>query len=170
MTETIRLLARYNAHANREMNKVLGSLPPEDWSRDLGGFYASFEAVTGHLYTADVAWLVRFTGLRSFQALKGEPFDFPPSLGQNPFESFSDYQTKRGALDASIESFAAELTEADVTAELEYRNFRGEAVAKNFGGLVVHLLNHQTHHRGMIALYLDQLDVPNDFNSLSAIV
>jgi uncharacterized damage-inducible protein DinB len=32
------------------------------------------------------------------------------------------------------------------------------------------MFNHQTHHRGMIALYLDILGKENDFSSLLALV
>lgn len=168
--DTVRLLARFNAHSNQEMNKVLSLLAPADWSRDLGGFYSSFRSLLGHLYTADIAWLIRFTGLRSFQSLKGGPFDFPPAPGEVPFDTLAEYLEKRTALDAILVAFAQELADSDLAADVSYRNFRGEELTKNLGGLVLHLFNHQTHHRGMVALYLDQLDVPNDFNSLSAVV
>jgi uncharacterized damage-inducible protein DinB len=32
------------------------------------------------------------------------------------------------------------------------------------------MFNHQTHHRGMISLYLDMLGKENDFSSLLALV
>jgi len=170
VTETIRVLARYNAHVNAEMNGVLATLTPEDWTKERGGFYPSFHKLAAHLYTADLAWLVRFTGLRPFKSLKGDPFDFPPSPGEVPFTAFEDYVSKRKVLDAAFVAFAAELTDADLAAELSYRNFRGEALTKPFGALVVHTFNHQTHHRGMVALYLDQMGVENDFSNLSVIV
>ena len=36
-TDTIQLLARYNAHANTEMARVLAQLDDEQWNRALGG-------------------------------------------------------------------------------------------------------------------------------------
>jgi uncharacterized damage-inducible protein DinB len=165
--DTPLLLARFNAHANTEMHKVLSQLPAGDWARDLGGYYSSFRSVLGHLYTTDIAWLVRFTSLRPFEALKGDPFSFPPAPGHIAFDTYAEYLEMRRTLDSSIVSFAQELTGGDLEADLSYRNFRGETLTKNFGGLVLHLFNHQTHHRGMVALYLDQLDVPNDFNGIS---
>jgi len=169
-TDTAQLLARYNAHVNTEMNKILTTLAPEEWTKDRGGFYPSFEKILAHLYSADVAWLVRFTGLRPFKAVKGDPFDFPPAPTETPFSGFADYDEKRKVVDAAFVGFAAELTDADLTATLDYRNWRGDSLSKNFGGLVLHIFNHQTHHRGMIALYLDQMGVKNDFSNLTALL
>ena len=168
--DTVQLLARFNGHANTEMNKDLSQLAAGDWERDLGGYYSSFRSLLGHLYTADITWLVRLNSFKPFQALKGEPFDFPPAPGQVPFDTFAQYQEKRHTLDLALSAFCEETTDADLASDITYHNFRGEELTKNFGGVVLHLFNHQTHHRGMVALYLDQLDVPNDFDSLSAIL
>jgi uncharacterized damage-inducible protein DinB len=170
MTDTLGLLARYNTRANGEMNRILGSLAPGEWTKDRGGYYPSFQALGAHLYAADVNWLVRFSGLRPFRSLKGEPFDFPPAPGSLPFVGFDEYREKRTALDAAFEAFVAELTPADLAADCSYRNFRGEELTKPFGGLVLHVFNHQTHHRGMVALYLDQMGVANDFSNLTALL
>lgn len=169
-TADVRLLARYNAQANRDMNKVLQALPPTGWAEDRGGFYPSIRALAVHLYTADLAWLGRFRGLRNFAALQGDPFDFPPAPGEAPFATWDEYLPKREALDARFEALAAELTEADLAADLTYRNFRGEEMTKNVGGLLLHIVNHQTHHRGMVALYLDQADIPNDYSNLLSLI
>jgi len=168
--DTVHLLTRYNTHANTEMNKVLSQLSEHDWTKDLGGFYPSFRALTTHLYTTDIAWLNRFNALRPFASIKGETFDFPPAPGEPPFHTIAEYLDKRRKLDAVFTAFADELTQDDLARDLTYRNYKGENLSKNVGGLVVHIFNHQTHHRGMIALYLDQLDIPNDYSSLSTVV
>ena len=33
-------------------------------------------------------------------------------------------------------------------------------------GLLIHLFNHQTHHRGMISLYLEMLGKENNYNNI----
>lgn len=170
MIDIVRLLARYNAQANTEMNKVLASLTPEEWGADRGGHFPSFRSLTAHIYTADTHWLVRFTGLRPFQAIKGSPFDFPPSFGEPLFETVSEYLDLRSALDAKLTAFAGEVTPADTAADLTYRNSRGEQYTKNFGGLVLHMFNHQTHHRGAISMLLDQMKKPNDYSNLSGLL
>lgn len=170
MIDAIRLLARYNAHANAEMNKVLSTLTPEEWETDRGGYFPSFRSLTGHLYTADVVWMVRFTGLRPLATVKGSPFDFPPSFGELPFGSFGEYENLRTLIDQKLIALTEEITAEDCVAELGYRNSRGEAHTKNVGGLLVHLFNHSTHHRGQISVLLDQMKKPNDYSNVLSIL
>jgi len=170
MIETVRLLARYNAHANTEMNKVLSSLTPEEWEQDRGGYFSSFRALTGHLYTADVIWPVRFTGLRPFAAVKGAPFDFPPTWTEPPFGGLAEYLGLRTALDAKLIALTNEMTEDDLARDLAFRTSRGEDHTKNFGGLVFHMFNHQTHHRGQISMLLDQMKKANDYSNLMTLL
>ena len=49
---------------------------------------------------------------------------------------------------------------------LRYKNFKGIDQDRELGGLILHVFNHQTHHRGMISLYLDMLGKENDFSNL----
>jgi len=168
--DTVRLLARYNTQANAEMNRILAALPDSDWEKDQGGYFSTLRSLTGHLYTADVVWLVRFTAHRPFRTVKGAPFDFPPSFSEPPFGGRDEYLKLRPALDASLEAFAAELTDADLAADLSYRDSRGNASTKNLGGLVLHLFNHQTHHRGQISMLLDQAKVANDYSNITALL
>jgi len=170
MLDAIRLMARYHVHANAEMNKVLATLTREEWEAPRGGYFPSFRALTSHLYVADITWLVRFSGLRPFAALKGAPFDFPPSFSELAFGDFAEYQTLRTALDAAMTAFVAELTEADVVKTLSYRNIRGEEFAKQTGGLLLHVFNHATHHRGHISMLLDQMGKANDYSSVVPLV
>ena len=167
MFDTVKLMARYNAQANLDMNAVLAPLSAEEWTKERGGFYPSFHALTAHIYSADSAWLGRFRGLRPFRALQASVFDFPPTPGVPAFDTFAAYLQKRAELDQIAIAFSEEVTDADLGAELDYRNFRGDPFTKSFGGLVVHMFNHATHHRGMIALYLDQMGVKNDYSNLS---
>lgn len=169
MLDTARLMARYNTHANAQMNKVLATLGPAEWEKDRGGYFPTLAALVGHIYTADVHWMVRFTALRPFASVKGAPFDFPPAFGDRVFPSFIDYLPKRQALDAKLEAFLGEITPADIPKDLEYRNSRGETLTKNVGGLLLHVFNHQTHHRGAIAQVLDQMGVANDYSNLNAL-
>ena len=47
--------------------------------------------------------------------------------------------------------------ESDFEEDFLYGNTKGLEFNKNFGEVVAHLFNHQTHHRGQVSTLLNQL-------------
>jgi len=47
--------------------------------------------------------------------------------------------------------------ESDFEEDFLYRNTQGLEFQNNFGEVVAHLFNHQTHHRGQVSTLLNQL-------------
>ena len=167
---TIKLLARYNVRANTEMGRVLAQLADEEWNRALGGYYPSIRSLCSHLFIADFAWLRRFTNLRPFAYAQHPIFEGNPTWGGMLFPSFLDYDADRRTLDECLTKFAEEITPEDLPKRLRYKDFKGIDRERELGRLMLHMFNHQTHHRGMISLYLDMLGKENDFSSLLALV
>lgn len=58
--DTIKLLARYNTHANQEMGRVLSGLTHDEWNQALGGYFPSIRATLSHIFNAHLAYLRRF--------------------------------------------------------------------------------------------------------------
>ena len=164
--DTAKLLASYNAYANKGMNEAIAKLTAEQWEKNLGGFFGSIQAVCAHIYSADFNWLKRLSGLRGFGTSKSPLLGTALLKDVKPFTTVAEYLAKCTELDALIEAFAAEVTDADLASDLTFKNWAGEAQTKNFGGLSMHMFNHATHHRGAVALYLDLLGVQNDFSNL----
>lgn len=168
--DTIQLLARYNAHANTEMGRVLAQLDDEQWNRALGGYYPSIRSLCSHLFISDLTWLRRFATLRDFGYAGHAIFARSPSPGALLFPTFRDYAPDRKVLDERFTSFAQELASEDLAQRLRYKDLKGVDQDRPFGGLVLHAFNHHTHHRGMIALYLDLLGQENDYSNLFALL
>jgi len=164
--DTIKLLARYNVHANTEMGRVLAELGDEEWNRALGGYYPSIRSLCSHLFVSDLAWLRRFATLRPFTFAEHPIFQRNPVWGELLFPNFRDYAADRKALDESLTKFTEEVAPEDLPKHLRYKNFKGIDQDRELGGLILHVFNHQTHHRGMISLYLDMLGKENDFSNL----
>jgi uncharacterized damage-inducible protein DinB len=164
--DTIKLLAQYNAHANTEMGRVLAQLGDEEWNQALGGYYPSIRSLGSHLFVSDLAWLRRFATLRPFAYAQHPIFQKNPAWGELLFPSFRDYAADRKVLDACLTQFAEEVAPEDLPKRLRYKNFKGVDQDRELGGLILHAFNHQTHHRGMISLYLDMLGKENDFSNL----
>jgi len=164
--DTIKLLARYNVHANTEMGRALAQLSDEEWNRTLGGYFPSIRSLCSHLFVSDLAWLRRFATLRPFDYSRHPIFQRNPAWGELLFPRFRDYEADRKALDECFTRFASEVTPEDLTKRLRYKNFKGVDQDREMAGLILHAFNHQTHHRGMISLYLDMVGKENDFSNL----
>jgi uncharacterized damage-inducible protein DinB len=168
--DTFQILAKYNRAANEKMNEVIKTLPSADWEKQFPAFFKSVRAVCSHIFVADFTWLKRFGGLREFTVLKDRYFEQPYSFKEVAFPEKSEYFSKRAELDAKIGAFVEELTEEDLQSPLNYQDSSGNPYTKNFGGCLLHTFNHETHHRGMISLYLELLGKDNDFNSISPVL
>ena len=168
--ETVKLLAKYNSKANEEMNETVASLRNEEWDKTFGGYYPSVHSVCNHLYIADFNWLKRFGNIREFTCTKRPLFDATLSFASNVLDSVKHYVAMRKELDEVLLGFSEEVTAKDFEKTLKWTTSRGDDQARNFGGILLHVFNHQTHHRGMISLYLEQLGKPNDFSNLMYLV
>jgi uncharacterized damage-inducible protein DinB len=169
--ETVTLLTKYNKAANEAMNNVIRTLSPGEWEKPLGGYFPSVRSLCSHLYICDFNWLKRYSGLREFAVFKDpffsrEPYSFKDEL----FKDMGEYLSLRPDLDGRIAAFADEITGGDLEGMLKYGDSSGARYERNFGGLVLHCFNHDTHHRGMISVYLEILGKPNDFNSLNRVL
>lgn len=168
--KTCTLLSEYNRKTNETMNSLIREMDESQWLMKFDGYYPTVKSLCNHLYIGDLSWLKRFATLRPF-AFAGSPLITKPiDIRAEAFQAVSEYLQMRAALDDLIDAFIRELTEADLDATLSYVNFRGEAQVRNYGGLVLHFFNHQTHHRGMISVYLDSMKIVNDFSNLSLLV
>ena len=168
--DTIKFLARYNVHTNTEMGRVLAQLTDEEWNRVMGGYYPSVRSLCSHLFIIDFIWLQRFAHLRPFAYAQHPIFQGNPIWGGILFPSFLDYHAERKTFDDCLTKFAEEVTTEDLPKRLRYKDFKGIDQERELGGLMLHVFNHQTHHRGMISLYLDMLGKENDFSSLLPLV
>jgi len=168
--ETIALFARYNRAVNKKMDGVIKTLSPAEWDKPLGGFFKSVRGLCSHLYICDFNWLKRFSKFRDFAVFEGPFFNREPySFTEVLFEDKHEYLSKRPELDEKIISFANELDSGDMKGTLRYIDSKGGNFEKAFGVCVLQSLNHETHHRGMISLYLEMLGRENDFTTLTAL-
>ncbi len=168
--KTCRLLAQYNQTTNLKMNALIRTLSSSQWNQEFGGYFKSIKLLCRHLYIGDFNWLKRLSQLRDFRFIKDPLFDQDLNYSSSPFEDIDDYISKREELDKRFIMFAEEIAESDLEEAVSFRNTKGELVTKNFGGMLLSMFNHQTHHRGMISLYLDCMKIDNDFSSLLPLV
>lgn len=62
-------------------------------------------------------------------------------------------------MDEIIINFVEEVTDEVLATELHYQNTKGKTFARKLSLLLLHLFNHQTHHRGQVTTLLNQIDI-----------
>lgn len=158
--EDIVLLASYNASMNTRLYAAAAALPKDALLADRGAFFGSIMGTLNHIVAGDTIWLRRFMGhpasFSSLQAMADIPA--PSGLAHIYSDDLDKLLEHRVRLDAITSALAAEVRDADLAQVLTYRNSRGEC-RKHFGSLLLHLFNHQTHHRGQATTLLSQSGV-----------
>ena len=167
---TLKIFAEYNRKTNSDMNAIIQKLQAHQWNQEFKGYFNSIKSLCNHIYLADFNWLKRFSKLRKFSYIDNALFKQELGYGSVVFETIEEYLDKRKVLDAHIIEFVNEIARDDLDKYLEYKDSHGKVYRRLFGGLVLHCFNHQTHHRGMISIYLENMGVSNDYSNLANIV
>ena len=182
------LLANYNKKVNNSMNDIIKTLTEEQWKKQFSGFYKSIQDICSHIAYWDFNGFNRCKYLRNFTSLEEKFPDYEKFeihslkisddkkeyLNKNLvsskylFEnsSIDEYINTRINLDDWIIKFINELTSNDLEKSIEFITILGNKFNWKIDEFIIHLFNHQTHHRGMISLYLDMLGKENDFSNL----
>jgi uncharacterized damage-inducible protein DinB len=170
--QTAALMAHYNRWMNERMYEAAASLDAATLSADRGAFFGSILGTLNHIAVADTIWLHRFArheaGFTTLGVLSG--FPQPSSLTQPLAPDLAGLRAYRQPLDALIERWVAELTPEHLAGSIRYSNMAGVSSARNFGALLQHFFNHQTHHRGQASTLLFQAGVDVGVTDLLALI
>jgi len=166
------LMAEYNRWMNERMYEAAATLDAEALSANKGAFFGSILGTLNHIAVADTIWLHRFAQHEaSFSSLSAlSEFPQPSSLSQSLAPDLEELRGYRRGLDALIERWAAELTPEHLSANITYANMAGVRSSRNFGALLQHFFNHQTHHRGQVSTLLFQSGVDVGVTDLLAVI
>lgn len=140
-------LAAYNLWANQRLYAVAGGLSDADYRADRGAFFGSVHATLNHILVADRIWLRRITG-------EGP---MPSALDAILHDRFDDLAQARRAEDDRIIATIARLAPEDLAGELTYANLAGQQYNDPISTVLMHVFNHQTHHRGQVHALLTGL-------------
>jgi len=140
--EALRSHIGYTAWASGRLVEAAAGLTQEELTRDFGTADKSVLGTLVHVFGADRLWLAR---------LKGEP--------ANTYLTDADYrltvlQNDWPALYQRWKAWADGVTDATANAELSYADMSGNPFRQQVGLLVLHVVNHGTHHRGQVSGFL----------------
>lgn len=146
---------------NDKLYACCDQLSDEQLSQGRGAFFGSVLATLNHILVGDLIWLGRFAqnpaGVALLEGLSGLPV--PSRLDQLLYEDFAALGKVRAELDKQLVSFVETLDDQQLAADIFYSNTKGEKHCQRLSYLLLHLFNHQTHHRGQVTTMLSQLDL-----------
>lgn len=151
--EYARVMTRYNRWMNDKLYAIAERLTDAERKMDRGAFFGSINRTLNHLLVGDRVWLGRFTAAALQDGELG-PGGIR-SLDQELYDDFAELRRERTKTDDAIDTFVATLTDEKLRANLRYVR---HGVVNEFPlcHAVVHLFNHQTHHRGQVTTLLMQ--------------
>lgn len=165
-------MAHYNQWMNGRLYEAAARLSHESLIQDRQAFFGSILGTLNHLVVADTIWLQRFaqhpTQGDALAAVCELPA--PAALNQLQFAELSSLWQRRTWLDQFTVQWVAQLTEADLAHVLRYANTKGMVSHKSFFSLLMHVFNHQTHHRGQATTLLTQAGVDVGLTDLLAVI
>ena len=153
------LLATYNRTMNERVFGAAESVDSAELSADRGAFFCSILGTLNHIVVGDITWMHRFaehhggsSALRDFSS----SFARPTSLRQAMASDLTGLRAYRRKLDSTIDLWVSELTFEHLASTMAYTSMAGAKASKNFGAVLQHFFNHQTHHRGQVSALLFQ--------------
>jgi len=148
--EYVQLMARYNRWQNGSLYEAASSLSDAQRREDKGAFFGSIHGTLSHLIWADQMWMNRF-------AETGPPKASSVAASKDAFGSWDELSKERQVFDGVIVDWAAALEDKWLEGDLTwYSGLSGRELTKPKGMLIVHMFNHQTHHRGQVHCLLTQ--------------
>ena len=142
-------MAHYNRWQNRNLLRAADRIGPEQRALDRGAFFGSIQKTFHHIYWADRLWMSRFTDIAAPAGGIAQSVDFDGGWDR--------FQEARTDLDDTILTWAGTLAPDWFHGDLGwFSGALGRQISKPKAIVVMHIFNHQTHHRGQIHAMLTQ--------------
>ncbi len=147
------LMARNNAWANARLLDACARLADEAWRAPRVGFFPSLAETLAHVHWVDRYYLDALTGGGRGRAV----FDDEPAPGEEP--AAAALRADQAALDATLVGFCEAMPPGGFSLAVP-TDRRDRTVPERVDDLLLHLFQHQIHHRGQAHAMLAGTPVP----------
>ena len=147
-TKYAQAFARYNRWQNASLIAAADQLTEAQRQQPAGAFFGSILGTLSHILWGDSAWMNRLTQT----PFTPTPIDESGQL----WNDWMTYKQARKAMDERIIEWANLVDDNFFKNDLTYMTAKGIQVTKPLDLIVMHIFNHQTHHRGQAHCLLTQ--------------
>jgi uncharacterized damage-inducible protein DinB len=140
--DTLRLQLDYTAWASQRLMDAAAKLSHEELTRDFRTADKTVLDTLVHVYAADRIWLARV--LAEPRTTFSGPEDRDLTL----------LQTEWPALQQRWKLWLRDFSDGDVSRMIAYQDLKGRPYSQPVWQILLHLVNHGTHHRGQVAGFL----------------
>jgi len=144
--DTLRLHLDYSSWATQRLMDVAAQLSEEELTRDFKTADKTVLDTLVHIYAADRIWLTRVLGEQ--RATFVDPEDRDLTL----------LQTEWPALHQRWKLWLRDFNDGDVTRVIDFKDTKGRPYSQPVWQILLHLVNHGTHHRGQVSGFLRAMD------------
>lgn len=144
--ETLRELLDYHYDRRERVFQFLTGLLPDEFTRDMSAGWSSIRETLLHNLEVEVFWVGH---VAQKQERPDWDFDRYPDLGS--------VRELAGSVRRQTEAFFGPLTDADLAQTLSVTYSSGTTLHFTLTKLFVHVITHDTHHRGQVLTLARQL-------------
>ena len=140
--EVLRTHLAYTKWASHKLIDIAGQIPEEQLTRDFQTADRSVLGTLVHTFQGDRVWYARVTGtpLAGFRL----DSDYQLATLQNDWPALLDRWQEVGA----------SLTDESALRIVEYTRLNGAQFSQPLWEIILHVVNHGTHHRGQVSGFL----------------
>jgi len=137
----VRTMAAYNAEMNRRLYAAAGRLSDAERKQSRGAFWSTIHGTLSHILWGDLQWMARFDGWeRPAQGMK---------QSTQMYDDFAVLAADRTKYDDRLIEWAKRVQQGWLDQEQVWTSIsQNRELRQPRALLVMHLFNHQTHHRG----------------------
>ncbi len=140
----------YSFWANQRYLAVAEGLTEEQLFRQQGHSWGDVHGIFLHMMSSETVWLNRWNGV------------FPKShLNKQDFPTLASIKVNWEKLAISLRDFVKTQTDESLLAPRPYMNFSGDTYKVPLWQMLMHVPNHETHHRGELAGMFAIMNIPH---------
>jgi uncharacterized damage-inducible protein DinB len=144
--DVLRTHLDYTNWATNRLLEHAAQLSAEELTRDFGTADKSVLQTLAHVYAADNIWLARVQQAATMPRMKASEL------------TFEFLQREWPGLQDRWKVYAAVLTDDAVNGEISYSALNGQQFTQPLWQLLLHIVNHATHHRGQASGFLRAME------------